>query len=108
MDNAWYEGDTTTWTNGTGADVSSGDMVVVGGVVGVASVDIADGLSGTVRLRQVYSLPKTAALAISQGAKVYFDDVAKEINLTDTNTYAGIAHEAAADVDSEVLVNINF
>jgi len=40
------DGNKVVWTNGTGSDVSSGDVVVISNIIGVAEVDIADGESG--------------------------------------------------------------
>jgi predicted RecA/RadA family phage recombinase len=60
------------WTNGTGSDVSSGDMVHIGnGQVAMAKDDIADGETG-VLIRSnaiIKQVPKVAGSAIEAGAK---------------------------------------
>jgi predicted RecA/RadA family phage recombinase len=48
-------GTTMPWTNNTGSDVVSGQLVnISGGYCGVAAVDIADGETGTLELVGVY------------------------------------------------------
>lgn len=75
MKNGIRSGQTMTWTNGTAADVKSGDVVVVGSLVGVAVADIAVGETGELGLTGVKSLPK-AGVALAQGAVVYWDGAA--------------------------------
>ena len=60
------------FTNG-GALISSDDPVVIGTLVGVALVDIANGETGSVAITQVYNLPKVDAAVIAQGEAVHFD-----------------------------------
>ncbi|HYE40089.1 MAG TPA: DUF2190 family protein, partial [Ramlibacter sp.] len=43
-----HEGRVIDWVNGTGADVTSGSVVKMGNVLGVALVDIANGATGSV------------------------------------------------------------
>jgi len=100
------EGAAMPWTNGTGADVVSGQAVNVADMVCVAAGDIADGESGILFTEEVFTLPKTAALAIGQGAIVYFDVAAGEINLTNTNPVAGKAFVAALAADTTVQVKL--
>lgn len=54
------------------AAVSSGDVVVVGDMIGVASVDAAIGEKFALAVWGVFEVAKEAA-AISEGAKVYWD-----------------------------------
>ena len=69
MDNKVANGARITYTNG-GSAISSGDVVVIGNCVGVASVDIANGATGEVAITEVYTLPKLSAAVIAQGATV--------------------------------------
>lgn len=95
------------WTNGTGADVSSGAVVVVGATVGVAAGDIADGESGILFIEEVFTLPKAAPLVIGQGVAVYWDVADGNINLTATDNHlAGKAFAAAASADTTVQVKL--
>lgn len=51
--------------------------------------------------------PKTSALAITAGDKLYWDDTAKEFNKTsDNNTYAGRAVEDAANPSAYVIMHL--
>ncbi|NDY41258.1 DUF2190 family protein [Dissulfurirhabdus thermomarina] len=100
-------GDVMPWTNGTGAAVTSGQVVLVGNRVCVALEDIADGAAGQLATCEVWELPKEAALAIAQGVDVYWDDVNKVITTTPTaNTLAGCAFAAAAAADATVRVKL--
>lgn len=65
------------FTNNTGSDISSGDVVVMGDMVGVAMVDIPAGSKGTVSVEGVHRLKKAAGSAWAQGDKLSWDDGAK-------------------------------
>ncbi|MBU1247413.1 MAG: DUF2190 family protein [Proteobacteria bacterium] len=116
MKNLIQRGKQMTWTNSTGSDVSSGQVVVVGGVVCVASTDIADGETGELATEEVYDLSKATG-AITQGASLYWDADGDPVGgtagsgaLTTTstdNTYAGKAWAAAASGDLLVNIKIN-
>ena len=64
--------DVIQWTNGTGANVVSGQMIKVGpGLLGVALVDIASTASGSVALRGVFSaIAKVSAAVFVKGEKL--------------------------------------
>lgn len=96
------------WTNGTGSDVSSGDVVLVGTRVGIALGDIADGAEGQVAITEVWEVPKAAPLVIDQGDLVYWDAADGNVNKTATdNTLAGFAFEAAVSAATTVKVKLN-
>lgn len=82
MKNYIQPGNTITWTNGTGAAVAAGDVVVLKHTIGVAAVDIADGASGEVSLAGVYTLPKASAAVVVAGEKLLWD--ASESNFDDS------------------------
>ena len=69
------DGDRIQWTNGTGADVASGQMVKVGpSMLGVALVAIASGAAGSVAVEGVFSgIPKVSAAVFAQGEKLIWD-----------------------------------
>ena len=80
------------------AAVSSGDMVVVGSVHGVAQADAASGALVEIVRRGVFTLPKVSAQAWTAGAKVYWHPTNE--NLTTTASGAvlvGFATAAAAN-----------
>lgn len=66
-------GDTFTWTNGTGSAVVSGQLVRVGQILAVALVDIANGASGSVACKGVFTLPKVSSAVIAQGDSLLWD-----------------------------------
>jgi len=68
------DGNVIQWTNGTGADVSSGQVVKLGSTLGVALVAIANGAVGSVAIEGVFSgVPKVSAAVFVQGEKLVFD-----------------------------------
>ena len=66
-------GTVVTFSN-TGAAISSGDVVVVGDILGVALEDIAaTSGTGAVQIDGVFDLPKVDAAVIAQGEGVIWD-----------------------------------
>jgi predicted RecA/RadA family phage recombinase len=60
------EGKTLNYT--AGADITSGQFVLIGTIGGVAKTDIVSGKTGAVHVCGVFSLPKASG-AVTQGAK---------------------------------------
>ena len=93
-------GDVITWTNGTGSDVSSGGVVVIGATgdatIGIALVDIADGSSGSVALSGVFTVAKVSAAVFAQGETLIWDSSASGF---DDNQ----ATPASGDVSGSVM-----
>lgn len=101
------EGKTLNYTP-SGADVASGEFVVIGVIGGVAKSAIADGKTGAVHICGVFSVAKASG-AVTQGAKLYWNS--SNSNLTTTasgNTLVGVAAEAAAsgDATAKLLLNV--
>ncbi len=91
----------------SGADVSSGDLVVIGTIAGIAKTDIADGKTGAVHISGVFSVAKASG-AVSQGAKLYWNS--SNSNLTTTasgNTLVGVAAAAALSGDATIPLLLN-
>ena len=89
-----------------GATITSGQMVKVGAIVGVALGSAASGETVRVKLTGVFELPKATG-AITLGAAVYH--VAADNNLSTTssgNTFVGHAVAAAASGDATVQVRL--
>lgn len=101
MKNYVQKGDTIKST--AAADISSGDMVEVGQLVGVAIKDYATGEEVISHLEGVFDLPKKAGVAFSQGDVCYFE--AGEISDV-VGKVVGYAHEAAAGGDSSIRVKL--
>jgi len=91
----------------TGA-VAAGEVVEVSQLVGVASSAIAANELGAIQVEGVFDFKKTAALAISLGALVYWDDTANEANVTSaSNMLIGKCVKAALAADATVRVRLD-
>ena len=89
-------------------DRLSGDGMKVGSIFAVATTDALTGdlVEGTTM--GVYELNKLAAQAWTVGAKIYWDDAAKECTTVSTaNTLIGVATAAAANPSSTGRVRLN-
>lgn len=72
--------------------VVSGQMVIVGSLIGVAEHDAAEGEPVTIDTTFCGDFPKVSALAIAVGDKLYYDSAAKVVNKTASgNTLVGIS-----------------
>ena len=94
-----------------GADVSAGDVVVQGELVGIAKLDIASGVLGALAVTGVFDLLKASGDGgIAAGAEVYWDE-AEQVAKTDAeagaNKKLGKAVAAAADTDTTVGVRLS-
>lgn len=89
--------------------VTSGEVLVIGGMIGVTEAAAAVDEFVAVSLKGVHSLTKKAAIEIAVGAVVYWDTNTKEITLTPsaTTVLAGMCVKTAEAEDSEVYVDIN-
>lgn len=104
-------GKVITWTNATGSAVESGDVVVVGQILGVVLVDVANGASGEVAIDGVYDVPKVSAAVIAQGESLTwdvsagaFDDNAATPATGDVTGAPAVAYEAAGDGVTTIAV----
>jgi predicted RecA/RadA family phage recombinase len=87
----------------------SGQAALIGtAIFGVAANDVLQAASGEFVTEGVFTLPKTAALEINIGDKVYWDDAAKEVNKTaQGNTYVGVAIAHAANPSATAEIRLN-
>lgn len=94
------------------SDVSAGDVIVQGDLIGIAKLDIKANNLGTLALTGVYAMPKATGSgeAIAVGAKVYWDAV-NLLTTTDdasgVNKFLGKSILAASDGDQTVLVRLS-
>lgn len=90
------------------ADVSSGDLVVVGTLFGVAATDAKSGDAVEIVTEGVFTLPKTNAQAWIQGVKVYFDSENEVLTTTaSTNLLIGHAVSVAANPSAAGAVRLS-
>lgn len=87
-----YVGPGNTQPFVAGANVASGEPVLIGTIVGIAVAAVANGETGLANLGGVYSVAKAASQAWTVGAKVYWDNTGKVFTTTASgNTLAGTA-----------------
>ena len=94
-----------------GSDVSAGDVVVQGDLIGVAKQPIAASALGALAVAGVFDVPKAAgeSTAIAVGVKVYWDVAdteAKEDAEAGANKYLGKTVAATVDADTTVRVRL--
>lgn len=102
------DGKTMDWTNGTTADVASGDLVAVGEVCGVAADDIAVGADGVLFMFGVFEVSKDKTVALSQGDKCYLGSagVTSDAGTDTANPLAGTLWADAATADTTCVVRL--
>lgn len=103
MKNFVQDGETVTLA--APADVASGAGFLVGSIFAVAVAAALSGAPVEGKRRGVFTLPKTAAQAWTQGAKLYWDNTAKSLTTTSSaNTLVGAALVAAGSADTSGTV----
>ena len=95
------EGDTIDHT--PSGDVSSGDVIVQGSLIGIAKTDIAANALGALAVAGVFELP--CGEAITAGAQVYWDG--SDVTATSTDNDLGKAVAASYNGDSLVRVRLS-
>lgn len=97
------------------ADITAGQVVKIGNVLGVALVNIATGSTGSVALDGVFSAPKVSGAVIAKGESLTwdvsansgagaFDDNAATPTSGDVTGAAAMAWEAAGNGVTTLLV----
>lgn len=107
MKNFIQRGDVITVIAPTGG-VASGQGVLVGNLFGVAATTVAEGESAEIATIGVYELPKLVSAVIAAGARVAWDDTAKQVVLPGTGMVPiGIASVAAGNGVGTVRVRLD-
>ena len=90
------------------ADVASGTGYLFGAALfGVALTSVTSGTSGPFATEGVWELPKTSALAISVGDRLYWDATNKVVNKTTASQECiGVAVSGASNPSASVLVKL--
>jgi predicted RecA/RadA family phage recombinase len=90
------------------AGVTAGQGVLVGALFGVAAVDGAQNAIIEAQTQGVFDITKEPALAITAGARVFWDNTNRRITTTATSNFqVGIATLAALAADTAVRVWLN-
>ncbi|MBZ6390649.1 MAG: DUF2190 family protein [Pantoea dispersa] len=108
--NYQQDGKTLDYQNTGAKDILSGEVVVVGGLAGVAHDDIPAGSWGVLHTAGVFILPK-AAEAITAGQKLYIADGKLTVEAGEAaaaNPLAGTAWAGAEADAGEVAVRLGF
>ena len=108
MKNFVSRGNTLNYTAGASETVSSGDLLVIGDMVGVALGDAGNNETVPVQVSGIVRLTKaTAAGAINQGDAVFATSGGEITDSDDGTTPAGFAAAAAAADATEITVLLN-
>lgn len=102
MENYVQNGDVIPFT--AGATITSGQVVAIGNILGVACSDVANGAAGLARIRGVFTVPKVSAAVIAAGESLTwdvsaaaFDDNAATPATGDLTGAPAVAFEAAGN-----------
>lgn len=95
------------------AAVVSGQLVAIGGVLGVSTADVAEGEEGQAQITGVFSLPKVSGAVIARGetltwdvSAAAFDDAAATAAAGDITGPCAFAFAAAGNGETTVLVKL--
>lgn len=87
-----------------GATITSGQVVAIGNILGVATADVANGATGYARIRGVFTVPKVSGAVIANGESLTwdvsaaaFDDNAATPATGDITGAPAVAFEAAGN-----------
>lgn len=101
------EGDIVPYTAPSGG-VVSGTAYLIGAILVVAEVTAAEGVVFNGRVVGIVSYAKVSAQAWTEGAKIYWDNSAKNMTTTASgNTLVGVAAAVAANPSATGLVRLD-
>lgn len=88
--------------------IASGDGLVVGSVFGIAAYSATEGDPLELATTGIYTLPKASAAVLAIGARVAWDNTAKQVNTPGTGRFPiGVAVEAAGGGVTGVAVRLD-
>ena len=107
MKNHIQKGDVITVPAPAGG-IASGEGAIIGNIFGIAAFAAAVGEPVELATTGVYQLPKATAAVLTVGARVAWDNTAKNINVPGTGRFPlGIATEAAGNGITSVAVRLD-
>lgn len=87
--------------------VSSGDVVLLGKLLGIAAHDADGGDPVAIEVEGVFDVAKKSTDVVTVGAILYWDSANSEFTLTSTsNTKAGLAASAAGNGATKVNIKL--
>ena len=106
MKNFVQNGDIVTVT--APANVASGDLVIVGGLIGIAATDALSGAPVEIKLTGAYELPKTSAQAwATEGLAIYWDaDPGEATTVATGNVFIGVNIAVAGNPSATGIVRL--
>ena len=107
MKNFIQDGETITVT--APADLTSGAVVVVGSIVGIAAYTALSGADVEIQTEGVFELTKVTTDVVTQGDKLYYDSGAVKLTKTagtGSKPLVGYAVTAAGNGATSVRVNL--
>lgn len=88
--------------------IASGEGLIVGHIFGIAVYSAAEGDPLELATTGVYKLPKASAAVLAVGARVAWDNTAKNINVPGAGRFpVGVAIEAAGNGITSVAVRLD-
>ena len=106
MKNFIQDGETITVS--APANLNSGDIVVVGSIVGVAAFTALSGADVEVQTEGVFELTKVTTDAINQGDKLYFDSgVGKLTKTAGTGSKPLVGYAVTAAGNGVTIIRVN-
>ena len=88
--------------------IASGEGAIIGNIFGVAAYSAAVGEPVELATTGIYQLPKATAAVLTVGARVSWDNTAKNINVPGTGRFpVGVTTEAAGNGITSVAVRLD-
>lgn len=88
--------------------IASGDALIVGNIFGIAAYSSAEGEPVELATTGVFQLPKASAAVVTVGARVAWDNTAKEVTTPAAGRYPiGVAVEAAGNGVTSATVRLD-
>lgn len=107
MKNHIQKGDVITVAAPAGG-IGAGEGAIIGNIFGVAACAAAVGDPVELATTGVYQLPKATAAVLTVGARVAWDNTAKNINVPGAGRFpVGVATEAAGNGITSVAVRLD-
>ena len=107
MKNHTQKGDIITVPAPAGG-IASGEGAIIGNIFGIAAYSAAMGEPVELATTGVYQLPKATAAVLTVGARVAWDNTAKNINVPGAGRFpVGVATEAAGNGVTSVSVRLD-
>jgi len=101
-----FKRDGNTWSFTAAAAISSGDVVVQSGRVGVSHADYTTGDTAVMHRMGVFTLTKATSLAFAAGAVVYTTSSGVLTATKTSNEYLGHADAAATSGAGQTTVDV--